>query len=257
VTCAAQTVLKAKGPGDAIETRADPDRLALERDLVRRAQDGDTTAFEELYRGNMRRIYALCYRLAGEPALAEELTQDVFVRAWQKLGSFRGESAFSTWLYPLAVNVALSERRARRRRTSRIMATEDPVVFEKPTASTPDAGFDLERYQEHCRSCSSRTDGLERGLAEAVRPGDEGTVLAIDPSLAEGLVNEVQALATAAEQKGQEPVLVCTTRLRPALRRLLAAAVPRLGVLSVNELGPQVKLDRIGVVNVVNTAQAV
>ena len=99
--------------------------------------------------------------------------------------------------------------------------------------------------------------GLERALADAIRPGDEGSVLTIDPSLAEGLVNEVQSLALQAEQTGREPVLVCTTRLRPAIRRLLAAAVPRLGVLSVNELGPQVKLDRIGVVNVVNAAQAV
>jgi flagellar biosynthesis protein FlhA len=95
---------------------------------------------------------------------------------------------------------------------------------------------------------------LERGLAESVRPGDDGTVLAVDPALAEGLVTEVQSLALQAEQTGREPVLVCTTRLRPALRRLLAAAVPRLGVLSVNELGPQVTLDRIGVVNVVQAA---
>jgi len=98
--------------------------------------------------------------------------------------------------------------------------------------------------------------GLERALADAIRPGDEGSVLAIEPSLAEGLVSEVQSLAHQAEQTGREPVLVCTTRLRPAIRRLLAAAVQRLGVLSVNELGPQVKLDRIGVVNVVDTVQA-
>jgi RNA polymerase sigma-70 factor (ECF subfamily) len=70
--------------------------------------------------------------MAGDATLAEELAQDVFVKAWQKLGTFRGESAFSTWLYPIAVNVALSERRARRRRTSRVMATDDLTPFEKP-----------------------------------------------------------------------------------------------------------------------------
>ncbi|HXX90051.1 MAG TPA: flagellar biosynthesis protein FlhA [Acidimicrobiales bacterium] len=98
--------------------------------------------------------------------------------------------------------------------------------------------------------------GFERMLAESVKPGDDGSVLTVDPALAEGLVGEVQALTVAAEQGGREPVLVCTTRLRPAIRRLLGAAVPRLGVLSVNELGPQVKLDRIGVVNIVSAAQA-
>jgi RNA polymerase sigma-70 factor (ECF subfamily) len=115
-------------------------------ELVRRAQDGDTTAFEELYRLNVRRIFALCFRLAGEASLAEELTQDVFVRAWEKISSFRGESAFSSWLYPLAVNVALSERRSRRRRLARVFATEDPAVFEKPSLrERPDLAFDLEK----------------------------------------------------------------------------------------------------------------
>ena len=72
-------------------------------------------AFEELYRRNVGRVYAVCMRMSGDPSLAEELAQDVFVRAWERLGTFRGDSAFSSWLHPLTVNVALSERRARRR----------------------------------------------------------------------------------------------------------------------------------------------
>jgi len=99
--------------------------------------------------------------------------------------------------------------------------------------------------------------GLERSLAEAVRPGEDGTVLGIDPSLAEALVREIQALAMQAEQTGAQPVLICASRLRPSLHRLLAATVPRLGVLSVNELNPQVKIDRIGVVNVIAAAETV
>jgi len=91
---------------------------------------------------------------------------------------------------------------------------------------------------------------LEQSLVESVRPGDEGPVLAIDPSLAEHLVEEVGRLAVEAEQRGQSPVLVCSSRLRPALRRLLKAALPRLGVISVNELGLQVQPERIGVVNI-------
>jgi RNA polymerase sigma-70 factor, ECF subfamily len=130
--------------GIAIET--DDERRAAERALVRDAQAGDLAAFEKLYRQNLGRVYAVCLRMAGDAALAEELAQDVFVRAWEKLGSFRGDSAFSSWLYPLTVNLALSERRSRRRRTARVMATEDPTVFEKPIARDDhDAGFDLDK----------------------------------------------------------------------------------------------------------------
>jgi RNA polymerase sigma-70 factor (ECF subfamily) len=126
---------------------ADPEARARERTLVSRAQSGDLEAFEELYRSHVGRVYALCYRMAGEATLAEELAQDVFVRAWQRLGTFRGESAFSSWLHPLTVNVALSERRARRRRTARLMSTDDPASFERPAErpAGPEAGFDLEK----------------------------------------------------------------------------------------------------------------
>jgi RNA polymerase sigma-70 factor (ECF subfamily) len=124
----------------------DHDRRAAEMRLVRAAQQGDLLAFERLYRDNERKVFGLCFRLSGDPALAEELTQEVFVRAWRKLGSFRGESAFSSWLYPLTVNVARSEARSRRRRDLRIVATEDPARLERtPRAPAPEAGFDLEK----------------------------------------------------------------------------------------------------------------
>jgi RNA polymerase sigma-70 factor, ECF subfamily len=127
------------------EGESDP--RAAERALVARAQAGDLEAFEALYRAHVGRVYAVCYRMAGDATLAEELAQDVFVRAWQRLGSFRGESAFSTWLHPLTVNVALSERRSRRRRTSRFMSTDDPSNYERPERppAGPEAGFDLDR----------------------------------------------------------------------------------------------------------------
>jgi RNA polymerase sigma-70 factor, ECF subfamily len=125
----------------------DVDRRTEEGQLVRRAQSGDLLAFEQLYRENERKVFALCMRMSSDATLAEELTQDVFVRAWQKIASFRGESAFSTWLHPLAVNVALSERRSRRRRTARFFSTDDLTPFEKPsrTKTGPDARFDLDK----------------------------------------------------------------------------------------------------------------
>ncbi len=82
--------------------------------LVRRAAGGDVGAFEELYREHVGRIYGAILRLVGmDRARAEELTQDAFVRAWQKLSGFRHESAFSTWLYRLGVNTALMDLRGR------------------------------------------------------------------------------------------------------------------------------------------------
>ncbi|HEU4563330.1 MAG TPA: RNA polymerase sigma factor [Gemmatimonadaceae bacterium] len=89
-------------------------------ELVRAAGSGDEAAFELLYREHAGRVYALCLRLTGDGARARELTQDVFVRAWERLGSFRGESAFSSWLHRLAVNVALSAHRGDRRRLARV-----------------------------------------------------------------------------------------------------------------------------------------
>ncbi|HEY7412350.1 MAG TPA: sigma-70 family RNA polymerase sigma factor [Vicinamibacteria bacterium] len=131
---------------EAIRVVADAERREAERGLVRRAQSGDLSAFEELYRSHVRRTYALCYRMAGEATLAEELTQDVFVRAWQKLSSFRGESAFGSWLHTLTVNTALSERRARRRRTSRITPTDDLEAYDGPApVRRPEHGLDLDR----------------------------------------------------------------------------------------------------------------
>ena len=100
-------------------------------DLVARACDGDEDAFGDLYRAHAGRIYALCLRLEADAAREEELTQDVFVHAWERLRTFRGESAFGTWLHRLAVNVVLTSRRSAWRRTRRVMTAEDPAVFEQ------------------------------------------------------------------------------------------------------------------------------
>jgi RNA polymerase sigma-70 factor (ECF subfamily) len=135
--------------GGVIEIASDADRIARDGQLARRAQAGDVSAFEQLYRENFRRVYALCYRLTASADLAEELTQEVFVRAWQKLGSFRGESAFSSWLHPLATNVAFSEYRSRRRREARVSAVEDlsDVAGEAP-APHPSGRIDLQKAME-------------------------------------------------------------------------------------------------------------
>ncbi len=85
---------------------------------VQRAAAGDHAAFERLYRDHVGRIFALCVRMVDEQS-AEDLTQEVFIRAWNKLGSFKGQSQFGTWLHRLAVNHVLSRRETQRKREAR------------------------------------------------------------------------------------------------------------------------------------------
>src|SRR5256885_15046984 len=116
-------------------------------DRSRRAQQGDRGAFEALYRAHAGRVYALCLRLTADAAQAEERTQDAFVRAWQRLATFRGESAFSSWLYRLTVNEVLLGRRVERRREQRIVTTDDPAALERPRGAParPGVALDLQR----------------------------------------------------------------------------------------------------------------
>jgi flagellar biosynthesis protein FlhA len=90
---------------------------------------------------------------------------------------------------------------------------------------------------------------VEHSLAEALRVGEHGSYLALDPGIAEQIALAVAREAEAAEMRGVEPVFVCAAQLRPALRRLLRAAAPRLPVLAYTELGSQLELETIGVVN--------
>jgi flagellar biosynthesis protein FlhA len=90
---------------------------------------------------------------------------------------------------------------------------------------------------------------LEHSLGDALRAGDQGSYLALDPAIAEQLALAVARDAEAAEMKGIEPVFVCAGQLRPALRRLVRTAAPRLPVLSYSELGTQLELETLGVVN--------
>ncbi len=117
---------------------ADPD-VAL-------AASGDRRAFERLYRLHVNRVFTLCARMVSDRTRAEELTQDVFVRAWEKLHLFRGESAFGTWLHRLTVNVVLNDRKTEGRQRSRFEDDEDgdgvDGLAARPT--TPGDRMDLE-----------------------------------------------------------------------------------------------------------------
>jgi len=86
-------------------------RATSETQLVARAQHGDEEAFAALYEMHKRRVYSLCLRMTGNTAEAEDLAQEAFLQLFRKVSTFRGESAFSTWLHRLAVNVVLMHLR--------------------------------------------------------------------------------------------------------------------------------------------------
>lgn len=111
-----------------------------------RAADGDERAFERLYRRHVPRIHSLARRMMG-PEEADALTQRVFVRAWRKLDQFRGDAAFGTWLYQVAISVILSRRRTLGRRRER---EAGPASLESMSGrrSRPDLAVDLESAME-------------------------------------------------------------------------------------------------------------
>ena len=124
-------------------------------DVVRLAQDGDTAAFDRLYEEHIGRIYALCLRMSGSRTEAESLAQDVFVRLWQQLPSFRGASAFSSWLHRLAVNVVVESWRASSRRAAHVQ----PVADLPDGAATAVASDDVETRLDLERAIAALPNG--------------------------------------------------------------------------------------------------
>jgi RNA polymerase sigma-70 factor, ECF subfamily len=88
-----------------------PQKAATETQLIARAQRGDEAAFSELFETHKRRVYSLCLRMTANTAEAEDLSQEAFLQLFRKISTFRGESAFSTWLHRLVVNVVLMHLR--------------------------------------------------------------------------------------------------------------------------------------------------
>jgi RNA polymerase sigma-70 factor (ECF subfamily) len=115
-------------------------------ELVRSAASGDTRAYEQLYREHVGRVYGLCLRMTRDRGEAEEMVQDVFVRVWEKLGSFRGGSAFSTWLHRVTVNTVIERLRVKARWRDRHDGAADPDEVPDSTFARLDgADVDLER----------------------------------------------------------------------------------------------------------------
>jgi len=118
--------------GGALElVTKSPDR---EFELVRQSAAGNSYAFKELYNGNVSRVYAVCLRISRDRDTAEELTQEVFIKAWEKLHTFQFESKFSSWLHSIAVNQFLMMKRSEKRFSERVNELTEIMNRENPAA---------------------------------------------------------------------------------------------------------------------------
>ncbi len=114
-----------------------------ERSLVQRAQSGDEQAFATLFQTHKKRVYSVCLLMTKDVADAEDLTQEAFMQVFRSVGSFRGDSAFSTWLYRVAVNTVLMK--LRRRKAPPLLSLDEPVSNDSPSlkrdVGKPDASL--------------------------------------------------------------------------------------------------------------------
>jgi RNA polymerase sigma-70 factor (ECF subfamily) len=128
-------------PGEVSSAQAPPlaapvlSSNPVEADILARAQLGDHHAFAQLYSLHKRRIYSLCLRMVGNIAEAEDLTQEAFLQLHRKIGTFRGDSAFSTWLHRLAINVVLMQLRKKGLQVISLDEAMEPTVEERPGRS--------------------------------------------------------------------------------------------------------------------------
>jgi RNA polymerase sigma-70 factor, ECF subfamily len=116
---------------NVIPASDETNRTESERSLVQRAQNGDEQAFATLFQTHKKRVYSVCLLMTKDIADAEDLTQEAFLQVFRSVGSFRGDSAFSTWLYRVAVNTVLMK--LRRRKSPSIVSLDEPASSESPS----------------------------------------------------------------------------------------------------------------------------
>jgi RNA polymerase sigma-70 factor, ECF subfamily len=155
-------------------------------ELAKRCRNGDADAFEELYRQHAGRLFNLTSRMMASPQEAEDLLQEVFLHAYRKLGSFRGDSSLATWLYRLGMNQCLDHLRGRHARMNQTTDSLDADAAAEPAAPTPATPIavnriDLERaigrLPEGCRAAFLLHDveGFEHNEVAAILGVSEGT----------------------------------------------------------------------------------
>ena len=142
----------------AIPKEDESQRPESEASLVRRAQRGDEQAFTTLYQMHKKRVYSVCLQMTRDVADAEDLTQEAFLQVFRGVNSFRGDSAFSTWLYRIAVNTVLMK--LRRRKTPPSVSLDEPM-----SADSPSLKREFGRADPNLRGAVDRI-ALRRAVAE-------------------------------------------------------------------------------------------
>lgn len=128
------------------DTRRDPPGDRVPDALVEACKRGDEDAWAELVEATYREVYSLCLRILGDPDDASEATQDAYLKAWRGLKAFRGDALFTTWLYRVASNAAISKHRSRRRKRVHETGVEDDVLaaIGAPGSVESEAGAKIE-----------------------------------------------------------------------------------------------------------------
>lgn len=189
---------------------------ASDDDLVARAQGGDTAAFAGLVRRHQDRVYTICLRWLREPALAEEVAQDVFVSCFRAIGGFRGEARFSTWLTRIAVNHCKNKRvyNARRAR-DRHEPLEGPGGEDAAPRQLADEGAGADRPLHR-----SEAGRLVLGALDALEEGHRAVVILRD--LEDMNYDEIAGLLGV-------PIGTVKSRLHRARQQLAAVLGRRIG----------------------------
>jgi RNA polymerase sigma-70 factor (ECF subfamily) len=187
------------------------DRAAADRELVARASEGDVKALTKLVRAHSSLVYRVSLRMLGSDA-AEDASQEVWVRVWRNIRTFRGESAFSTWLYRITMNTCLSMRQSESRRENQEYSDEMPYLPELPGGDAdPEAeALSAERREEieaalaHVRA--EHRAALVMRHMEGLSYAEIAQVLEVPTGTAKGWVSRGRAalLMALAQQRHQE-----------------------------------------------------
>jgi RNA polymerase sigma-70 factor (ECF subfamily) len=125
--------------------RRESPRELVPSELVDRCKRGDEGAWKELVEATHREVYTLCLRILNDPNDAAEATQDAYLKAWRGLRGFRGDAQFTTWLYRVASNAAISKHRSRKRRRLHEVGAEDELLSGMPAAGSVEGTAEVRR----------------------------------------------------------------------------------------------------------------
>ncbi|MXX56921.1 MAG: RNA polymerase sigma factor [Gemmatimonadetes bacterium] len=163
-----------------------------EAQLIQRLKDGDQSVARTLYDSHVDRIFRLCYRFAGEYDLAQDFTQETFVRAFTKIGMFRGEAAFGTWIAAIATTVSLNELRRIKRFRNRETPLNDELRGRSPSSTIePDVKEDLYRAIDRLPERSRAVFVLHD--VEGYTHEEIGTILGIHPGTSKSQLSRARA----------------------------------------------------------------